>query len=189
MIRRGVENRSPHIFCLVPPERADDLLAPLRRHFAGNRTLQVIVERRREEAPPPRFLAPAEQRHHRAPVAERDLAGSLPAQLRGEAGVLRFEQRMRPLGRVHQATPTDELAVAVRAGDPDAASELWWRCHERVRMRLRARLGDVEAAAAELALLGRILDALSTYQAEPDRPFTAWLDDVVDRFAAERPAA
>jgi hypothetical protein len=188
MIQRGVERRSPHIFCLVPPDRADDLLAPLRRHFAGDRTLEVIVERRREEGPP-RFLAPAEQRHRRAPVAERDLAGSLPARLRGEAGVLRFQQRLRPLGGVHQATATDDLAVAVRAGDPDAASELWWRCHERVRMRLRARLGDVEAAGAERALLGRILDALSTYEAEPGRPFTAWLDDVVDRFAAERLAA
>ena len=55
-------------------------------------------------------------------------------------------------------------------------------------MRLRARLGDVEGPRAERALLGRILDELATYDREPGRAFTAWLDDVVDRFAAERPA-
>jgi hypothetical protein len=180
-----VDDRSPYIFCLVPPHRAGELLAPLRRHYSGDAALEVLVERRKEESGP-RFLAPAEKRHRRAPVAERDLVGSLPPRLRGEAGALRFEQRLRPVGAAHQATPTDEVAVAVRDGDPDAASELWWRCNERVRMRLRARLGDVEGPRAERALLGRILDELATYDREPGRAFTAWLDDVVDRFAAER---
>ena len=63
------------------------------------------------------------------------------------------------------------------------------RVNERVRMRLRIRLGDIESARAERNVLGRILDELQGYEHDPDRPYTAWLDDVVDRFAAERLAA
>jgi hypothetical protein len=90
---------------------------------------------------------------------------------------------------VHKDTSTDALAAAVRNGDPGAASELWWRVNERVRMRLRARLGDVEGRRAAGRILGRILDEIDDYEHDPDRAFAAWLDDVVDRFAAERAAA
>ena len=180
----GVESQ-PHIFCLIPPHRADELLAPLRRHYADDPALEVLVERRRG-SDTPRFLAPTEQRHRRAPVAQRDLSDSLPDRYRDEAGALRFEQRMQPLGGQHQGTSIDDLAAAVRAGDPDAASELWWRVNERVRMRLRARLGEVEGPRAEGKILGHILDEIAGYEHDPDRAFTAWLDEVVDRFAADR---
>ena len=182
------EGPQPHIFCLIPPERADDLLVPLRTHYAGDPALEVLVERRRG-SDTPRFLAPVEQRHRRAPVAQRDLARSLPERYRDEADALRFEQRMMPLGGVHQGTSTDDLVTAVRNGDPGAASELWWRVNERVRTRLRARLGDVEGPRAEGKILGRILDEIDDYEHDPDRAFSAWLDDVVDRFAADRLAA
>jgi hypothetical protein len=183
-----VEGPQPHIFCLIPPDRADELLAPLRRHYAGDPALEVLVERRRG-SDTPRFLAPVEQRHRRAPIAQRDLADSLPDLYRDEADALHFEQRLMPLSRVHQGTSTGDLVAAVRTGDPGAASELWWRVHERVRMRLRARLGDVEGARAEGRILGRILDEIDDYEHEPDRAFSAWLDDVVDRVAAGRVAA
>ena len=96
---------------------------------------------------------------------------------------------MQPLGGVHQGTSTDDLVVAVRNGDPGAASELWWRVNERVRMRLRARLGEAEGQRAEGKILGRILDEIDDYEHDPHQAFSAWLDDVVDRFAAERLAA
>ena len=185
MIHAGVEQPQPHIFCLIPPNRADELLAPLRRHYADDPALEVLVERRRG-ADTPRFLAPNEPRHRRAPVAQRDLSDSLPDRYRDEADALRFEQRMQPLGGQHQGTSIDDLAAAVRAGDPDAASELWWRVNERVRMRLRARLGEVEGPRAEGKILGYILDEIAGYEHDPDRAFTAWLDEVVDRFAADR---
>ena len=57
-------------------------------------------------------------------------------------------------------------------------------------MRLRARLGDVEGPRAERAHPRPASSTSSQhYEHDPDRPFTAWLDDVVDRFAAERLAA
>jgi hypothetical protein len=182
------QHQHPHIYCLVPPDRADELLAPLRRHFGDDPALAVLVERRRGPDTP-RFLAPVEQRHRRAPVAQRDLAGTLPDRFRDDPDVVRFEQRLQPLGGHHQATTTEDLVAAIRAGDADAASELWWRINERVRMRLRARLGDVEGPRAEGKVLGRILDEVERYEHEPDRAFTTWLDEVVDRFAAERLAA
>jgi hypothetical protein len=181
-----VEQR-PYIFCLVPPERADELLGPLRRHFANDPYVAVLVERRGDE-PKPHLVPAGEERHRRAPVAPRDLLRALPPSLQQEAGNLRFVQRMEPLGRRHQQTPTRGLVAAIRAGDPEAASELWWRTNERVRSRLRARLGDVDGARAEGGALGRILDALDGYQ-EDGRPFSVWLDDVVDRYAAEQLAA
>ncbi len=178
----------PYIFCLVPPEREKELLGPLRRHFADDPYVAVLVERRAEE--PKRHLAPVpEERHRRAPVAQRDLLRSLPPKLRDEASQLRFVQRMEPLGRRHQEASTPDLVAAIRIGDPEAASELWWRVNERVRVRLRSRLGDVEGARAERGSLGRILDALDGYEQDPDRSFTAWLDEVVDRYAAEQIAA
>jgi len=187
-MREVIQAPRPNIYCLVPPEHADALLAPLKRHFAADPFLEVLVERRLDDDRP-RYLAPEEQRHRRAPVAERDLLDSLPAKLREKADGLRFEQRMQPLGGVHQNTTTEELVDAVKRGDPDAASELWWRINERVRMRLRVRLGEVEAPRAERHILGRLLDELQRYEHDPDRPYTAWLDDAVDRYAAERLAA
>ena len=53
-------------------------------------------------------------------------------------------------------------------------------------MRLRARLGDVDGPRAEGKILGYILDELADYEHDPDRAFTAWLDEVVDRVAADR---
>lgn len=185
---RCVVDSRPYIFCLVPPEREKELLGPLRKHFADDPYVAVLVERRAED--PKLHLVPVGgERHRRAPVAQRDLLRSLPPKLRDEAASLRFVQRMEPLGRRHQEASPDELVAHIRNGDPEAASELWWRVNERVRVRLRSRLGDIDGVRAERGVLGRILDALDGYERDPDRPFALWLDEVVDRYAAEQLAA
>ena len=89
-------------------DRADDLLVPLRRTTPAIPRSRCSSSAARADDRP-RFLAPVEQRHRRAPVAQRDLAGSLPERYRDEADALRFEQRMMPLGGVHQGTSTDDL--------------------------------------------------------------------------------
>ena len=174
----------PYIFCIVPAARADELLEPLRAHFADDPHVGVLVERRRPEEAQARWVPGTDHPHRRAPAAERDAVRALPPPLRADARHLRFVQRLEPLGELHQDTGTEELIAAIHDGDPAAASELWWRSAERVHMRLRARLGDLVAEAAGRRVLGRILDELEDYDPK-DQPFAAWLDQVVDRYAAD----
>jgi hypothetical protein len=84
----------------------------------------------------------------------------------------------------HQETTPTDLVRAIREGDPEAASELWWRFAERIQLRVRARLGEAAIATAERTVLGRILDELDDYDPHAT-PLPAWLDDVVDRYALE----
>jgi hypothetical protein len=173
------------LFCLVPAARADALLEPLRAHFAEHPHVAVLVERRAPEVARPAWIpGGGSHPHRRAPAAERDVIRALPPQLRKQASHLRFVQRLEPVSERHQETSTTDLVTAIRSGDPEAASELWWRVAERVQMRLRARLGDSAAVTAERRMLGRILDELDDYQPE-EHPLPAWLDGVVDRYAAD----
>ena len=178
------------LFCLVPAARADALLEPLRAHFADDPHVAVLVERRAPEVTRPAWIPGpgAKHPHRRAPAAERDVIRALPPQLRKQAHHLRFVQRLEPVSERHQDTSTHDLITAIQAGDPEAASELWWRIAERVQMRLGARLGHSAAATAERRILGRILDELDAYDPE-EHPLPEWLDHVVDRYAADAQAA
>jgi hypothetical protein len=172
------------LFCLVPRERADALVAPLREHFADDPRVEVLVERRAPDGQR-RAVNPDARCERRAPVVARDIVRALPPVLRGEARHLRFVQRLEPVRGTHQDTGTAELVDQIRAGNPEAVSELWWRFFERVRLRLRLRLGDAVAChTAAREVVGRILDELDGYDSA-SQPLAAWLDMVVDRYAAE----
>ncbi len=175
--------RRPHMLCLIPPELADELLIPVCAAFADEPRVAVLVERRGRDADQ-HATDPTTERHARAPVAEREYLRALPPELRSMAHRLRFVQRLEPVDRTHQDTDTRGLIDAIRAAEPQAASELWWRCAERVHWRLRLRLGEVTAATASQGVLGRILDELVEGDAEPE-PLSAWLDGVVDRYAED----
>ena len=114
----------PYIFCIVAAARADELLEPLREHFARDTNVGVLVERRKPETAE-RWVPGTDQPHRRAPAAERYVVRALPPALRAEARNLRFVQRLEPLSELHQDTSTLELVAAIRDGDPAAASELW----------------------------------------------------------------
>jgi hypothetical protein len=172
------------IYCLVPASRADTLLEPLRAHFADDPHVTVLVERRKPEARQPHWIPGTEHPRRRAPAAERDLVRALPPRLRRDARHLRFVQRLEPVSARHQETTPTDLVHAIREGDAEAASELWWRFAERIQLRVRARLGEAAAATAERTVLGRILDELDDYDPHA-KPLPAWLDDVVDRYALE----
>ncbi len=146
----------PFLFCLVPADRADTLLTPLREHFASQPQVAVLVEQRAPEGDQ-RRADPEVRGHARAPVAERDPQRALPPTLRPAARGLRFVQRMEPVGRTHEATDTSELLALSRAEDTGAVSELWWRFSGRVLARLRSRLGEAaaEAATAERGRISR----------------------------------
>ena len=152
-----MDQQRARVFCLVPPERADVLLAPLREHFADEPQIAVMVERRTES----QAGHPPERGNPRAPVAERDPARAIPPQLHREARHLRLVQPMEPVRRTYEDAGLAELIERSVAAEPEAVSELWWRVCERV------------------------LDELPGY--DPERPpLTAWLDVVVDRYCAER---
>jgi hypothetical protein len=180
---------TPFLFCLVPAERADALLEPLREHFAHDPHVAVLVERRAPGPQRPSWAPGDDHAHRRAPAAERDVIRALAPELRRQARHLRFVQRLEPVNERHQDTSTPDLVAAIRTGEPEAASELWWRVAERVQMRLRARLAQTATAPRpERGILGRILDELDDYDPY-ERPLLGWLDDVVDRYAAEVAAA
>ena len=181
--RPELPDKRPHLVCLVPPERAEVLLSPLREHFAADPLVTVVVERRMP-GDTSRVVDRLGEGQRRAPIAERDAVRALPPELRHEAQYLRFVQRMEPLRRTHEGTDTSDLVEKCVANDPEAVSELWWRVSERVLARLGLRVGQHEAANSTRQMLGRILDELPGYQAQQES-LTAWLDEVVDRYAEE----
>jgi hypothetical protein len=166
------------LFYLVDPGADGEILPSLRCHFEPERRVAVLVERRRAASPP------ESRRHRRAPVAERDPARGLPAELRHAARDLRLVQPMAPLGRAHEDSDLDVLVARAVALDPGATSELWWRLAPRAL----ARLAGSADGGAPPALLGWILDELPGYDAARG-PLARWLDAAVDRFAAERRVA
>lgn len=165
----------PRLICLIPPERAEPLLAELREHLAGEAGVRVVVERR---------VAGAASGNGRAPVAERDPAVLVPPELRRDVRVV---QRLSPLGRTHESAVTGDLVRAAVSADPEAVSELWWRISPRALARLRRRLGTAADEEDTGLLLGRVLDELPGH--DPNRPLEPWLDAVVDRFVLSRAPA
>jgi hypothetical protein len=166
------------LICLVHPARAGSLLPTLRRHFASEPHVAVLVERRAV----PRTHGswePLPSGQRRAPVAER----ALPAELRREAHHLRLVQPMASLDRTHEDTDLAALIGATLALEPAATSEFWWRVAPRVLARLERRVGSVPAEDAARVLLGHILDELPGFDAT-QVPLNAWLDEVTDRFPA-----
>jgi hypothetical protein len=163
----------PRLVYVVPAEHAEELDS-LRTHFAGEPQVEVVVERRGRDGD-----APVQRR---APVAERDPGLAMPAGLAPDG--LRLVQPLEPVGRALEAAQLDDLIERSIAAEPDAVSELWWRIGERAMARLRLRVGAFLVQGLTSQLLGRMLDELPGY--DPRRePLTAWLDRVVDRFAAD----
>lgn len=175
----------PFLFCLVAPERAEWLLPRLLEHFSEDPRVAVLVERRtgdRQSASS--GMRPAADQ--RAPVVARDMVRALPPELQRESRHLRFVQRLEPVRETHAYARTDDLLDRMRAGDPEAVTEVWWRFHQRVRVRLRSRLGDEAAAgSAGPEVLGRLLDAIESDDPDPER-LGVWIDGLVDRYVDER---
>lgn len=157
------------ILCLIPPELEPVLLKPLRRHFARDPRVRVIVDRRVEnrrdragdDAEP--AAGRLERRGHidrRRPVLVRRLP-AFPARLRKHRDAVRFVQRLVPVSASLEAASDEEIVARVRAGDPEAPTELYWRCFERMHSRLSVLLGSpARADAAVGSAFGRILDAV-----------------------------
>jgi hypothetical protein len=200
------EARPPLILLLVPENLSDELLEPLREHYAGDPLVRPIVDRRKQQRRAGidrrmlRMPADDERRRQgdrrkradrRAPLLPRDLSDLLPPRFAEYAQELRWAQRLDPVSPHHAALPTQALVEAIATGHHSCATELYWRCYERIYQRLREHMNAVTADAHTKAAFGNLLDRLGEFDAadfshrpRTSTPFDMFLEETVDAFAA-----
>ena len=180
---------STQVYLLVPRELEAQLLEPLRRHFAGDPDVEVIVERRaehRRSGVDDRLLRglakPGAER--RAQVLPRRLP-PLPPELEDHAGALRVVQRLTPVRSGLEHLDIEDVMRRAQAGDRDAPTEVYWRTYERVHRRLSMHLPDPhEADRAVKGVYGDVFDRIGEFDPSETQLHT-WLDRVVDDHAAQ----
>lgn len=152
------------IYCLVPRED-EDIVEPLRQHYADDPRVQVIIDRRNgedrreERAENPSFERRAGTDRRRGVVPRR--LRDLPPELYARADRVRWVQRMLPIGVGTESLEFDEVLNRVRKHDPEAPTELYWRVYERMHSRLQQLYSSRERAdRAVIEAYGRVLDAL-----------------------------
>ena len=185
----AVESTRLVLYCLLPPSAAE-ALEDVRAHYRViDPRVEVVVDRRIAQrragtAPPPKRPDRRAGTDRRRFVVPRELP-TLPPGLRDRAGAVRWIQRLLPVGDATEALSREQVIAAVRAGDPEAPTELYWRYYERLHSRLSVLLGDAaEADATIVRAFGRILDALDDPRLDSE-PFDRLLYDCVDTVGAE----
>jgi hypothetical protein len=204
------EPRPGTIVVLVPADLADELLEPLTEHFRDDPSIIALVDRRsdrRRSGIDRRMLrlpvagenrgSGRERRQRsdrRAPLLPRDLGPTLPPELAEHASSLRWVQRLDPVSPQHAALPTQALVEAFAAGHHACATELYWRCYERIYQSLCQHMGTLAADAHTKRAFGRVLDRLPGFDPHRHRrrtgatPFDVFLAEVVEEYAAEMAA-
>ncbi|HWH11814.1 MAG TPA: hypothetical protein VG165_11855 [Solirubrobacteraceae bacterium] len=72
------------IYCVVPPELAEELFDKLTEHYAGDPNVTVIVDQRKRERRDRGAKAPEEQRRMVRDRRRRRVTGDLPPLTGGE---------------------------------------------------------------------------------------------------------
>jgi hypothetical protein len=72
------------IYCVVPPELADELFDKLTAHYAGDPNVTVIVDQRKRERRDRGASSPEDQRRTVRDRRRRRVTGDLPPLLDGE---------------------------------------------------------------------------------------------------------
>src|SRR3954449_4361071 len=156
------------VYCLLALGTDADVAAALRDHYRGaDPRVEVVVDRRvgdrRSTVAPPAAGFDRRQGSDRRRAAVPRALPALPPDLAERAGRLRWVQRMLPVGESLERLSTEEVVAAVRAGDPEAPPELYWRWYERMHSRLCVLLGAPDEADPLVGLaFGGVLDALET---------------------------
>jgi hypothetical protein len=182
-----------YVYLLIPPDLEAELLEPLKAHFAGDESVDVVVERRttaRRSGIDDRILRDLSrpQTDRRAQTVPRGIP-PLPPELEHYADRLRVVQRLPPVRAGMEDLDLEDVIRRAQEGDPGAPTEIYWRTYERVYRRLVAHLRDArEADTAVKATYGFIFDRLGDFDPE-ELPVNAWLDRVVDQHAERLRAA
>ena len=190
--RRGkVDEQGPIVYCVVPRDLAPKLHELLRRHFASDPGVEVVVERRgadrRSEAdrrdevlagvPDRRRIRNLEGRR----IGERRAAvvpvtvPRLPRKARLYADRLWFVERLVPSEKHSEDVDTARLVTRLQAGDKEIFGDLYLRYFDRVYCYLRVGLQDThEAEDLAQQVFISALEALPSYERRV-QPFRSWL--------------
>ena len=182
------------MYCLVPAGLAAALYEPLREHFGGDPSVQVVVERREADRRTPR-----ERRDRRESDAERSerrrvrsasgrriadrraltaaaTPPPLPRKARKHAEQLVFVERLEPAVEPARDVDSKRLVVRYQGGDEAAFGELYLRYFNPVYTYARVALSDHhEAEDVTQQVFIRALSALARYELRPGIPFRGWL--------------
>jgi RNA polymerase sigma-70 factor (ECF subfamily) len=179
------------VYCLIPRDLAPRLHELLRRHFAGDAGVEMVVERRgaeRRREDDRRVVAcepRVERRRIRSVVGRRVgerrtvqvpvWPPELPRRARAHQERLVFVELVEPSGTTREDEDTARLVTRIQTGDREAFALLYMRYFDRVYGYLRLVLRDAhEAEDASQHVFLKLLEALPRYEAR-GKPFRAWL--------------
>jgi RNA polymerase sigma-70 factor (ECF subfamily) len=188
-------------YCLVPRDLAPKLHEALRRHFAYDPSVEVIVERRRAEqrSADDRRADEGKPRSERRTVHNRDgrrvgerraaLVPSdsglpLPRKARPFADRLAWVERLEPGAEKMADLDSARLVIQFQSGDENAFGALYLRYFDRVFSYLQVVFRDDPHEAEDLTqqVFIRVLEALPRYERRA-QPFRAWLFRIVRNLA------
>jgi RNA polymerase sigma-70 factor (ECF subfamily) len=196
--------RRATVYCIVPQDLAGVLHEVLRRHYASDLGVEVVVEqracdrrdsgdrragadtprdpdRRRIRADEGRRIG--QRRATMVAVGSAD-ASDLPRKARPHVGRLSFIERIEPSTQQLEDRDTAGLVLAVQAGEPDAFAAIYLRYFDRVYQYLHGALRNHHAAEdVTQQVFVNVLRALPRYHRHHDRPFRAWLFVIVRNHA------
>lgn len=189
------------VYCIVPEDLAGDLHGLLRRHFANDPAVEVVVEQRwrdRRRTGDRRSAADAsageERRRIRAAsgrrVADRrattvavDAAAALPRKVRPLADRLVFVERIEPSTQRREDIDTARLVARIQAGESERFSDLYLRFFDRVFAYLQVVLrSQHEAEDAAQHVFVTVLENIHRYERR-EQPFRAWMFRIARNWA------
>jgi RNA polymerase sigma-70 factor (ECF subfamily) len=184
------------VYCVVPWELGEKLHEPLRRHFADDTTVEVVVEQRGRERRkrPERRTAetPVETERRRvnaadgrrvaerrAPAMPVDAQWLLPRRALAHADRLTWLERVEPTAQRAEDVSTARLVARIQGGEDDLFPELYMRYFDRVYGYLRVAFRDHhEAEDATQNVFMKLHDAIGRYDRRRG-PFRPWLFTIV----------
>jgi RNA polymerase sigma-70 factor (ECF subfamily) len=185
------------IYCVIPRELAPKLHETLRRHFADDPQVEVVVERRaldrRRRSDRRGGEAPErdEERRRIRNVTGRRVADrrvtvveveppALPRRARAHADRIQFVERAEPSTERAEDLDTARLVTRIQGGDREGFGDLYLRYFDRVYAYLNLALGDPhEAEDLTQQVFVKALEALPGYERRSRVPFRGWLFTIV----------
>jgi RNA polymerase sigma-70 factor (ECF subfamily) len=188
-------------YCLVPRDLAAKLHDPLRKHFADDPSVEVVVERRRAEqrSAAERRADEGKRRSERRAIHNREgrrvgdrratlvpfgAPAALPRKARPFADRLVWVERLEPSAEKMADLDSARLVIQFQAGDANAFGALYLRYFDRVYSYLQVVFRDDPHEAEDLTqqVFIRVMEALPRYERRA-QPFRAWLFRIVRNLA------